>query len=425
VSSRGGWLLRLIGAEGVEGALWPPLLVAFLYAVFFGTFWSYVGIWAVDSLGASGSAVGLMFLLTGVGFAVGGYVGGQLSDRYGRKPLVLFGLGAESVIAFLLAAVGRQVTLGFALVIVAGAFGMPAYAAVSALVADLVPEPRQESAFASLRVAQNSGVFLGPPLGGLLLVGDSWPRFLVAVAVLGLVATAVAARLLPAAPPRIDEVSAAEALGLIGRDTAFVLLLAATVTGLAIGAYETVLPVVAVSSLSLAPPIWGLLASINPLLVTLFQLRLTQTVEPVPAAVKVASGVIVMGFSFLLLLVDGGVAMIALVLVVFVVGEMLWLPTVQALAARSAPERLRGAYLGAFGGSLTIAWTTAPLIGLQARAVGGDAAAWAVIAAASVLSALIGLAACRAARPASPASGAPARPRSLWPRSRVSAGGKR
>jgi len=38
------------------------------------------------------------------------------------------------------------------------------------------------------------------------------------------------------------------------------------------------------------------------------------------------------------------------VIVVFILGEMLWMPTSQAVAARLAPASLRGTYFGALAG---------------------------------------------------------------------------
>ena len=58
---------------------------------------------------------------------------------------------------------------------------------------------------------------------------------------------------------------------------------------------------------------------------------------------------LMMGGSFLLLLLDGSIWMFLVVMVIFVVGEMLWVPTSQAIVAELAPEDLRGAYMGAFG----------------------------------------------------------------------------
>ena len=40
--------------------------------------------------------------------------------------------------------------------------------------------------------------------------------------------------------------------------------------------------------------------------------------------------------------------MFVVVMLVFVIGEMLWVPTSQAIAAGLAPEDIRGAYMGAF-----------------------------------------------------------------------------
>ena len=56
-----------------------------------------------------------------------------------------------------------------------------------------------------------------------------------------------------------------------------------------------------------------------------------------------------MGVPFLLLNVNGSAPVIALVIVLFVIGEMLWVPTSQAVVAALAPADIRGAYMGVFG----------------------------------------------------------------------------
>jgi len=131
--------------------------------------------------------------------------------------------------------------------------------------------------------------------------------------------------------------------------------------------FEVVLPIV--ETFGLAPATWGLLLIINPILVTLFQLRLTSAVARYSPALRLGVGLALMGFPFLLLLGSGALAVLIVVLVLFVVGEMLWIPTSQALAARLAPATMRGAYMGAFGASSAVAWTVAPLVALQLRRV--------------------------------------------------------
>jgi hypothetical protein len=95
---------------------------------------------------------------------------------------------------------------------------------------------------------------------------------------------------------------------------------------------------------------------------------------------------------------DPSVAVIAAAIVVFVVGEMLWIPTSQALAAELAPPARRGTYFGALAAMTGPAWTLVPLIALQLRTAVGVAAVWIFFAIAAVVGATVGVAAAHAAR---------------------------
>jgi predicted MFS family arabinose efflux permease len=150
-----------------------------------------------------------------------------------------------------------------------------------------------------------------------------------------------------------------------------------------------------VSSYRISPSVWGLLAAINPIIVILCQIRLTRRVAAVPAATKLALAMALMGPSFLLLIAYSHIAMVVLVLLLFVVGEMLWQPTVQALAVRMAPPHARGTYLGIFSGSMAVAWSIGPLVSLQLLQLTGVATVWIFFAAASVLGTLVGILSCR------------------------------
>ena len=419
-ASGGKAAFRLLWGESDERRLRPLLVVSVLTSFAFSTFWSYTGVFAVEGLGATAGQIGFMFLVGSALAAASSYLAGHLSDRIGRKGLIVAAAAAEAALIALLPIALDNVELGFALIWLIGAVSAPAWALPSALVADLIPEGGREGAYAAVRVANNLGVVLGPPSGGLLLLLGGWPAFLFGVAALGGVAALVALRVLPSpAPVRADAEARIGSLGLIGRDRPFLLLLASQLLAFVVYvAFETVLPVIAVSSLGLAASTWGFLVVINPILVTLFQLRLTRRVEHVSPAVKLAVAIPLMGFPFLLLLVSGSVPMIAAVVLIFVLGEMLWIPTSQTLAARLAPEHARGAYLGAFGAVGSVAWMVAPLVSLQLREVAGDAAVWLFFATISLAAAAGGVAASHAsprlahgaATPAPAVSAAPTAP---------------
>jgi MFS family permease len=97
-----------------------------------------------------------------------------------------------------------------------------------------------------------------------------------------------------------------------------------------------------------------------------------------------------MGLPYLLLVVSHALWVIVVVVVVFVIGEMLWVPTSQAVVAEMAPRDIRGAYMGAFGSAPAIGFALAPLIGLQARNSFGDDVTWAMFACIGVVAAVLG-----------------------------------
>jgi predicted MFS family arabinose efflux permease len=260
------------------------------------------------------------------------------------------------------------------------------------MVADLVPPERHEAAYASVRVAANLGVVVGPPIGGMLLVLGSWSTFFPTVAVLSGAAFAVAYRYLPArgefAPEGPPERGS---LSVIFADRPFLLFLGSAIFAwLVYVAYEVVLPVSLVDGFGYEASAWGFLVWINPLLVTLLQLRLTRFVAPVPAAPKLVLALLVMGLPFGLLVASQALWVIVVVIVVFVIGEMLWVPTSQAVVAELAPADIRGAYMGAFGSAPAIGFALSPLIGLQVRNSFGDDVTWTMFAALGVVAAVLG-----------------------------------
>jgi dipeptide/tripeptide permease len=161
-----------------------------------------------------------------------------------------------------------------------------------------------------------------------------------------------------------------------------------------------VLPISLTTSHGMSPSTWGFLIVINPILVTLFQMRLIRWTAAYSAAAKLAVGLPLMGLPFLLLSISSSIGMAALVLFLFVIGEMLWVPSSQSVVSRLAPADLRGAYMGAFSMMGSAGWALAPFLGLHVRASAGDNATWTMFAAFSLVAAAAGAYAAR--RPSGP-----------------------
>jgi MFS family permease len=393
------WLFRLVWGSEVDRALRPVLAVSFVGSASFSAGWVFVGIWAVNKLGATSGEVGSAFAIAAVVSIFAGYLGGHASDHFGRRPLILLGWACLAATFLSYAFVGEHKYVGLGLMALAGVGGSIGSGADQAMVADLVPPERHEAGYASTRVASNLGVAFGPPIGGLLLIGRHWPLLFVGVTIMSLVAITIAYHYLPRSGAyRPAQPPARGSFGVIRRDHAFLLfLLSGALAYLVYVAYETVLPISATKTHHMAPSTWGFIVVVNPVLVTLFQLRVTNWTGRLPAGPKLVTAMLLMGGSFLFLLRSGSVGMFLVVMFVFVVGEMLWVPTSQAIVAGLSPEDVRGAYMGAFGSTASFGFALGPFTGLQLRGAYGDNAAWYFFASVSVVAAAAGAAAVRGA----------------------------
>jgi predicted MFS family arabinose efflux permease len=390
-------LFRLVWGGDVDRALRPVLAVSLVGSIAGSSAYPFMGIWAIRHLHAPQSRLAFTYLIGAVLAGAMGYAAGHWSDRVGRRPMILAGWGFQAVVPLLLIGVGRHVDAGLVLLALLPVFGSLGGAADQAMVADLVAPERQEVAYASVRVASNLGVTIGPPLGGLLLIGGHWNHLFLGTLILSLAGFAIAVRFIPRGgayapkgPPQRGS------FAVIIRDSPFLLFMVASMFAtMTYIATETLLPISLTTTHHLAPAAWGVLMILNPLAVTVFQLRLTRWTSAIPASLKLGVAMPLMGVPFLLLNVNGSVPVIAVVIVLFVTGEMLWVPTSQAVVAALAPSDIRGAYMGAFGGTWSVGWALTPFLGLQVRSAYGDATMWMCVAGVGVLAGILGLVAAR------------------------------
>jgi len=405
-----GRFFRLVWGGDVDRALRPVLAVSLAGSIAGSSAYPFLGIWAIKDLHAPQSTLAVAYLAGAVLAGGTGYVGGHLSDHVGRRPLILAGWGFQALVPLFLLAVGQHVYWGLALLALLPVFGSLGNAADQAMVADLVAPERQEAAYASVRVASNLGVTIGPVLGGALLIGGNWSHLWLGTLVLSSIGFTIAFRYIPrggayapAGPPSRGS------FGVIIRDSPFLLFMLSSVFAtMTYVATETLLPISVTTTHHLAPALWGFLMIANPLLVTVLQLRLTRWTASVPASLKLGIAMPMMGVPFLLLNVNGSAPVIFVVIVIFVFGEMLWVPTSQAVVAALAPADIRGAYMGAFGGTWSVGWAATPFLGLQVRSAYGDAKMWLCVAGVGVIAGITGVVAARGHDAEAAAIGSPA-----------------
>jgi predicted MFS family arabinose efflux permease len=378
-SRKNGLLPRILGGD-LEPGVSQILLTLALAVTAQYAFWAFFAVWAIDELGMAKGDVGLAFLAAAAVGITGGLVGGTASDRLGRKPVILAGAAAQSVIpaALLIPGLPAAAAVG---VLALLTFSQPVrWSAQTALLADLVPEDRRESAFGSVRIAFNTGA-VGGPLVGAALVALSWEALHTGVVVLFALSFLTALRLpsLPA-PARTAGRAAASWRSAVLTPLFATVFAAALLAMMTYNAFETLMPVSLTTEHGYPPASWGILFVVNPILVMLFQLRVTRWTAGIPAERKLALGLGLMGCAFLPLLISAWAPVLVLILVVFVAGEMLWAPAADAVAARLAPPESRGAVMGTMGVAMWVGGAMAPALGLRVADTGGDAAMWTLIA---------------------------------------------
>jgi len=121
--------------------------------------------------GADGAHVGLLFTaFSGMQF-LASPVFGALSDRYGRRPIILFGVLGQ-VLAYLLMGFATSLGMLFASRIFAG-LTAGNISATQAYVADITRPEDRTRAYGLVGAAFGAGLLFGPALGGGLSLIDS------------------------------------------------------------------------------------------------------------------------------------------------------------------------------------------------------------------------------------------------------------
>jgi MFS family permease len=155
-----------------------------IYHEFPRLFWTVVGIRFVDGIGGTllfpffalyitqkfnvgmtqaGILLG-MFSLFGL---IGSMAGGALTDKFGRKQLIIFGL-VFSAISTLTFGFVNHISVMYPLAVLVGTLSSIAQPAHEAMIADILPENKRQEGFGILRVVGNLSWIIGPTIGGFV-----------------------------------------------------------------------------------------------------------------------------------------------------------------------------------------------------------------------------------------------------------------
>jgi len=349
------------------------------------TFWMMVFVNFIDRLGGSllfpffalyltkrfsvgMTEVGTLFAVFFISGFIGAFPGGALTDRFGRRGIIIFSLLASSLSTLLM---GFASTFQVFIIIafVSGIFtdvGGPAYEAVFM---DVLPEEKRPSGFGIRRVAFNLAIVAGPAIGGFIAARSYLALFIIDAIVSSLVALMVFF-LIPETKPALahgekPESTAETFIGYLRvlRDGRFMAFVGACL--LAWMVYmnmNTTLGVYLRDRHGVPESGYGWLISLNAAMVVLLQFPITRRIEKRPPMLMMALGTALFAVGLGMYGIVAGYWLFAAAMAILTVGEMVTVPIANAVVASFAPEDMRGRYNFIYGNSWGISFAVGPYL---------------------------------------------------------------
>lgn len=346
-----------------------------------------------ERVGVAPSTVIFFLGLYSAGQLVGAPLWGSLSDRIGRRPVLLATLLANAASAFMLAESDTGLTLALSRIIAGLAAGdiSTAYAYTT----DITTDATRPKALGLLGSAFGMGFILGPALGGLLAGGNaddgsSLGRVAMGAAVLSLVAFVLTLLRLPESlPPEKRRQKHTKRAGVgvyLARPALRGLLLATVIVVAAVALFQSTMALYGAERLDIGPRtlgwVYGFVGVISVSVQAGIIGKLTTRFGP-QRLTRAGAVLIAIGMAGIPL--APALSWLLVTLAVFGVGSALFNPSMSGLVAGSAEPHERGSVLGAYQAAASLGRVIGPMAASGVTQVAGLAWPFVVGAAVSVL----------------------------------------
>ena len=357
------WILFTATLVNRAGTMALPFLVLYL----------------TRSLGFSGDRAGLALTAYGIGALITAPVSGRVSDRLGPVRVMRWSLLVSGAILISLPFT-HSFTAILAITFVWAATSEAFRPAAGAITADLVAPEQRKAAFALNRLAINLGMSVGPAIGGFLAVWSFPALFFVDGATSILAGVIIAAARWRTGSSQMTPARGADVVPRAASaffDRRLLYFLAALIpVEMVLFQSDAAMPLFVVRDLRLAESAFGLLFTINTVLIILIEVPLNQAMAGWPHRRAMALGALACGAGFGAMAFASGFLTVAGTVVVWTFGEMILLPASSAYVAEIAPLERRGEYMGLYTMSFSLAFAVGPWLGVSVFERFGAAVVW-------------------------------------------------
>ncbi|MFJ8585650.1 MDR family MFS transporter [Streptomyces sp. NPDC093595] len=361
--------LRRAARESVSGLprefwwLWTSTLVNRLGA-FVATF---MALYLTLDRGYSATYAGLVATLHGLGGVISSLGAGVMTDRLGRRPTMLIAQSSTALSVAVLGFMEHPVAIA-AVAFLVGAASNASRPAVQAMLADLIPPEDRVRAFSLNYWAINLGFAISSAGAGFLAEYSYRAGFLAEAAMTLACAVLIFVKIPESRPEQAPGTAGKAAagpevgLGTVLRDGRFMGVVGLSFLISLIFQQGYVGLPVAMGADGFTSADFGTAIAVNGVLIVALQIPLTRYIEHRDPRSLLVLSALLAGYGFGLTAFAGSVAVYALTVCVWTVGEMINAPTQTGLVVRLSPVHGRGRYQGVYTMSWSVAALVAPLL---------------------------------------------------------------
>ncbi|MER5968947.1 MFS transporter [Streptomyces sp. NPDC002055] len=364
------------------GPVRPLALATFTSRVGRGLFYTVLPLYLTRSVDLPASRVALGLTLASLVGLLAGIPAGHLADRLGPRGVRAVVRAAEALLLC-----GYTLVGNFAAFLVVAClvtfFESAGLAAEGALIAGSVPTEHRVRTRAYLRSVTNAAWSLGALLAGAALLRDTRTAYVLVMlgAAACYLASALATLRVPAVPPVPRKQDGPRRVALRDRPYAALTLLNG-VLGMNLGLFTVALPLFIAARTNAPVALYSLLALINTVAATVFQVRASRGTDTVAGAASAQSrsGLLLAACCILFAAADGRSAWVAGAFLiagcaVHVAGELLQAAGSWGLSFELAPEDAVGQYQGLYGMGRDLGQILTPVVATGALVDGGGTGA--------------------------------------------------